>query len=55
MLAITKEHVPVIGVGLMPNSYSIIRNNLKNAPESMFNAWLFPTPASMDPVVWYFE
>ena len=55
VLAITKEQFPVIGVGLMPNSYSIIRNNLKNAPESMFNAWLFPTPAPMDPVTWYFE
>ncbi|KKB80306.1 hypothetical protein VW35_07855 [Devosia soli] len=55
VLAITKEQFPVIGVSLMPNSYSIIRNNLKNAPESMFNAWLFPTPAPMDPVTWYFE
>ncbi|MNL80141.1 hypothetical protein D3C87_2069100 [compost metagenome] len=55
ILAITKEQFPVIGVSLMPNSYSIIRNNLKNAPASMFNAWLFPTPASMDPPVWYFE
>ncbi|WP_137153003.1 ABC transporter substrate-binding protein [Devosia sp. FKR38] len=55
VLAITKEEFPVIGVSLMPNSYSIIRNNLKNAPETMFNAWLFPTPAPMDPVTWYFE
>lgn len=55
ILAITKEEFPVIGVSLMPNSYSIIKNNLRNAPESMFNAWLFPTPAPMDPVVWYFE
>ena len=55
VLAITKEQFPVIGVSLMPNSYSIVRNNLKNVPETMFNAWLFPTPAPMDPVVWYFE
>lgn len=55
ILAITKEEFPVIGVNLMPNSYSIIRNNLRNAPESMFNAWLFPTPSPMDPVSWYFE
>jgi peptide/nickel transport system substrate-binding protein len=55
VLAITKEEFPVIGVSLMPNSYSIIRNNLKNAPEKMFNAWLFPTPSPMDPVTWYFE
>lgn len=55
VLAITKEEFPVIGVSLMPNSYSIIRNNLKNAPETMFNAWLFPTPSPMDPVTWYFE
>jgi peptide/nickel transport system substrate-binding protein len=55
ILDITKEQFPVIGVSLAPNSYSIVRNNLRNVPESMFNAWLFPTPAPMDPVVWYFE
>lgn len=55
VLDITKEEFPVIGVSLMPNSYSIIQNNLKNAPESMFNAWLYPTPAPMDPTTWYFE
>ncbi|SEP74520.1 peptide/nickel transport system substrate-binding protein [Devosia sp. YR412] len=55
VLAITKEQFPVVGVSLMPNSYSIVRNNLKNVPDSMFNAWLFPTPAPMDPVTWYFE
>lgn len=55
ILAITKEQFPVIGVSLMPNSYSIIRNNLKNAPESMFNAWLLPTPSATNPVTWYFE
>ncbi len=55
ILAITKEQFPVIGVSLMPNSYSIVRNNLQNVPERMFNAWLFPTPAPMDPVTWYFE
>ncbi|WIJ23880.1 ABC transporter substrate-binding protein [Devosia sp. RR2S18] len=55
ILEITKEQFPVIGVSLMPNSYSIIKNNLRNAPETMFNAWLFPTPAPMNPVTWYFE
>src|SRR5215217_5769929 len=55
VLAITKEQFPVIGVSLMPNSYSIVRNNLKNVPDTMFNAWLFPTPAPMDPVTWYFD
>lgn len=55
ILAITKEQFPVIGVSLLPNSYSIVRNNLRNVPDSMFNAWLFPTPGPMDPVTWYFE
>lgn len=55
LLAITKEQFPVIGVSLMPNSYSIVRNNLRNVPDTMINAWLFPTPAPMDPVTWYFE
>lgn len=55
ILDITQEQFPVIGVSLMPNGYSIIKNNLRNAPESMFNAWLFPTPAPMDPTTWYFQ
>ena len=55
ILAITKEQFPVIGVSLMPNGYSIIKNNLGNAPETMFNAWLFPTPSPMDPATWYFK
>ena len=55
ILEITKEQFPVIGVSLMPNGYSIVKNNLRNTPESMFNAWLFPTPSTMDPTTWYFE
>ena len=55
ILAITKEQFPVIGVSLMPNSYYIAKNNLRNVPDSMFNAWLFPTPSPMDPTTWYFE
>jgi len=55
ILAITKEEFPVIGINLMPNLYSIVKNNLRNVPETMFNAWLFPTPSPMDPVTWYFE
>lgn len=55
ILAITKEQFPVIGVALMPDSYYIAKNNLQNVPDSMFNAWLFPTPAPMDPTTWYFQ
>ncbi len=55
ILEITREQFPVIGVSLMPNGYYIAKNNLRNVPETMKQAWLFPTPAPYDPFQWYFE
>jgi peptide/nickel transport system substrate-binding protein len=55
ILAIARENLPVIGVSLMPDSYYIAKNNLRNVAPSMINAWLFPEPGGYDPVQWYFE
>jgi peptide/nickel transport system substrate-binding protein len=55
ILEIAKENFPVIGVSLMPDGYFIARNNLRNVPSGMINAWLFPQPGGYDPAQWYFE
>ena len=54
ILAITQENFPVIGVSLPADAYYIAKNNLRNVPETMFQAYLFPTPAPYDPFQWYF-
>lgn len=55
ILNITKEQFPLIGISLFPDGYYIAKNNLRNVPEQMKSAWLFPTPAPYDPFQWYFE
>jgi len=54
ILALGQENFPVIGVSLPGDTYYIARNNLKNLPDTMFQAYLFPTPAPYDPFQWYF-
>lgn len=54
ILTIGQENFPVIGVSLPGDTYYIARNNLKNIPDTMFQAYLFPTPAPYDPFQWYF-
>ncbi|MBD8065835.1 ABC transporter substrate-binding protein [Devosia sp. PTR5] len=54
ILTIGQENFPVIGVSLPGDTYYIARNNLKNVPDTMFQAYLFPTPAPYDPFQWYF-
>ena len=54
ILAIAKEEFPVIGIGLFPDGYYIAKNNLRNVPDQMSQAWLFPTPAPYDPHQWYY-
>ncbi|MCD7059880.1 ABC transporter substrate-binding protein [Pelagibacterium sp. HS1C4-1] len=55
ILDIAKEQFPLVGVSLVPNGYYIAKNNLRNVPDEMKQAWLFPTPAPYDPFQWYFE
>jgi len=55
ILAITAENFPVIGISLPSNGYYLAKNNLHNIPDTLFQAYLFPTPAPYDPFQWYFE
>ncbi|WP_108459750.1 ABC transporter substrate-binding protein [Devosia naphthalenivorans] len=54
ILQLAKENFPVIGVSLPGNGYFIAKNNMRNIPEPMLHAYLFPTPAPYDPFQWYF-
>ena len=55
ILAIAKENFPVIGISLPGNGYYIAKNNLRNVADTMVMAYLYPTPAPLDPFQWYFE
>ena len=54
ILTLGQENFPVIGVSLPGNTYYIAKNNMRNIPQTMFQAYLFPTPAPYDPFQWYF-
>lgn len=54
ILTLGQENFPVIGVSLPGDTYYIAKNNMRNLPDSMFQAYLFPTPGPYDPQQWYF-
>jgi peptide/nickel transport system substrate-binding protein len=43
-----------IGVGTPPLSYGIVKHNVDNAPERLYNAWQYPTPAPVNTFTFYF-
>ena len=55
ILTIGQENFPVIGVSLPGDTYYIAKNDMRNIPETLFQAYLFPTPAPYDPFQWYFS
>lgn len=54
ILTLGQENFPVIGVSLPGDAYYIAKNNVRNLPDTMFQAYLFPTPGPYDPSQWYF-
>lgn len=54
ILTLGQENFPVIGVSLPGDTYYIAKNNMRNLPDTMFQAYLFPTPGPYDPSQWYF-
>lgn len=54
ILTLGQENFPVIGVSLPGDTYYIAKNNVRNLPDTMFQAYLFPTPGPYDPSQWYF-
>lgn len=55
ILTIAQENFWVIGIGTPAVVYGIRKNNLKNIPDSMWEAAVYPTPGPSNPAQYYFE
>lgn len=54
ILDIAQENFWVMGIGTYGPGYGVANNNLRNVPETMPHAWLFPTPAPTNPEQYFF-
>jgi peptide/nickel transport system substrate-binding protein len=54
LLEIAAEQFYVIGVTLITNGYGIVRNNVKNVPRIMPEAFVYPHPAPTNPAQYFF-
>ncbi|MGW5365351.1 hypothetical protein [Actinopolymorpha pittospori] len=41
--------------GLIAPTFAVVKNTLRNVPESMPSSFIFSTPVSVDPQQWYFS
>ncbi len=55
ILDIAAEQFWVIGTVMPSNGYGIVKNTMKNVPQQMPGAWLYPTPAPTNPVQYFFD
>jgi len=55
ILAIAQEEFWGFGTSLFPPGYGIVKNNFKNVPEPMINAYYYPTPGPTNPEQYYFD
>ena len=46
ILQLSADWFPTIGIATSPTLYGIVKNNMKNVPRRMINAWTFPSPAA---------
>ena len=53
MAEIAADEFEVFSVAKNVPLYGIVKNDLKNVPESMPSSWYYPTPAPTLPQVWY--
>ncbi len=49
ILDIAAENFYGIGIALPPNGYTIKTNRMHNIPDTIMDAWLYPTPAPTNP------
>lgn len=55
ILEITKEQFYTIGICLEPSRFGIVKNNMKNVPESMPFSWDYPHPGPTNPETYYWD
>lgn len=53
IVTIAKEEFWLLGTSLPANSYGIVRNDLHNVPDTMWEASRYPTPGPSVPAQWY--
>jgi peptide/nickel transport system substrate-binding protein len=55
ILQIAADNFYVLGLTTEPLGYGVVKNNVRNVPDRMFNSYSWPTPAPTNPVQYYFE
>lgn len=55
VLQIAADQFFHIGISTDPPGYGVVKNNMHNVPEVMFNSYSWPTPAPTNPVQYFFE
>lgn len=54
ILDIAQENFWVMGIGTYGPGYGVAKNNMRNIPETMPHAWLFPSPGPTNPEQYFF-
>nr|WP_246210952.1 ABC transporter substrate-binding protein [Phytoactinopolyspora alkaliphila] len=55
ILDIAREEFWVMGINLQPPEYGVVSEALRNVPDSMPNAWDYPSPAPTNPEQYFFD
>jgi len=54
ILAITADQFYTIGISLPANGYGIVKNNMHNVPDTILQAYLYPSPGPTNTFTYYF-
>lgn len=54
ILDIAAEQFYTIGISLPANGYGIVKNNMHNVPDTILNAYLYPSPGPTNTFTYYF-
>ena len=55
ILEIAADQFYHLGTTTQGEGYGIVKNNMCNVPETMFNSWPYPTPAPLNPSQFFFS
>ncbi len=55
ILQIAADQFNVIGISLPANGYGIVKNNMHNVPDTILQAYLYPSPAPTNPETYFYS
>ncbi len=55
ILQIAADQFYVMGISLPSNGYGIVKNNMHNVPDTILQAYLYPSPAPTNPETYFFS